>query len=189
MTSYAEAQRLPAAARCDFAPEQAAIWDHVFETRKLGFMPNMFAVMGQSPGALKAVASVGEHVRWHSALDDDLREMIICTVSQALGNRFEWDHHIHKVPEYCRSVVGTPAMEAEPAPVGPALRLARLVAEGEDVDDALVAALRTELGDAGLVDLVVMIGYYQLLGSFCAVFGIEVDPSIAHVPFNAPPGG
>ena len=184
MTNYAAAPRLPRAERSDFASEQVSIWDHVVETRKLGFMPNMFAAMGRSPGALEAVASVGEHVRWHSALDDDLREMIICTVSQAVGNVFEWDHHIHKVPECFRAVVGTPAMETEPAPVGPALRLARLVASGEDVDDALVAQLRAELGDAGLVDLVVMIGYYQLLGSFCAVLGIEVEHSIAHVPFN-----
>ena len=78
MTSYAAAPRLPRAERSDFSPEQVSIWDHVVETRKLSFMPNMFAVMGQSPGALEAVASVGEHVRWHSALDDDLRELIIC---------------------------------------------------------------------------------------------------------------
>ena len=184
MTNYAAAPRLPRAERSDLSPEQVPIWDHVVETRKLAFMPNMFAVMGQSPEALRAVASVGEHVRWHSALDNDLREMVICTVSQAVGNVFEWDHHINKVPERYRAVVGTPAMETEPAPVGPALRLARLVASGDDVDDALVAELRAELGDAGLVDLVVMIGYYQLLGSFCAVFGIEVDESVAHVPFN-----
>lgn len=184
MTSYATSQRLPRAERSDFPPGQGGIWDHILETRKLGFMPNMFAVMGQSPEALKAVASVGEHVRWHSALDNDLREMVICTVSQALGNVVEWDHHIHRVPERFRATVGTPAVESEPAPLGPALRLARLVASGEDVDDDLVAGLRAELGEAGLVDLVVMIGYYQLLGSFCAVLGIEVDDSVAHVPFN-----
>ncbi len=184
MTSYATSQRLPRAERSDFPPGQGGIWDHVLETRKLGFMPNMFAVMGQSPEALRAVASVGEHVRWHSALDNDLREMVICTVSQALGNVVEWDHHIHKVPERFRATVGTPAVESEPAPLGPALRLARLVASGEDVDDDLVAGLRAALGEAGLVDLVVMIGYYQLLGSFCAVLGIEVDGSVAHVPFN-----
>ena len=44
--------------------------------------------------------------------------------------------------------------------------------------------MRESLGDAGLVDLVVMVGYYQLLGSFCAVLGIEVEKSVAHVPFN-----
>ena len=99
MTSYADVQRLPRAARSDFPPAQASIWDHVVETRKLDFMPTMFAVMGRSPEALKAVAAVGEHVRWHSALDNDLREMIICTVAQAVGNVYEWDHHIHKVPE------------------------------------------------------------------------------------------
>ena len=184
MTSYATTQRLPPAARSDLAPDKVSIWDHVIETRKLDFMPNMFAVMGQSPEALKAVASVGEHVRFHSALDQDLREMVICTVAQAVGNVYEWDHHIHRVPEAMRGVVGTAAAEDEPAPVGPALRLSRLVATGEDVDDALVAELRESLGDAGLVDLVVMIGYYQLLGSFCAVLGIEVEESVAHVPFN-----
>ena len=184
MTNYAGSQRLPRSARSDFPSEQAAIWDHVVETRKLDFMPNMFAVMGRSPEALRAVASVGEHVRWHSALDDDLREMIICTVSQAVGNVYEWDHHIHKVPERLRGIVGTPAVEAEPPPVGSALRLARLVATGADVDDALVASLRSALGDAGLVDLIVMVGYYQLLGSFCAVLGIEVEPSVDRVPFN-----
>ena len=184
MTSYATSQRLPRADRSDFPPAQREIWDHVVETRKLDFMPNMFAVMGQSPEALRAVAAVGEHVRWHSALDNDLREMVICTVSQAVGNVYEWDHHIHKVPERFRKTVGTPGIEAEPAPVGPALRLCRLVASGEDVDDALMTDLRAALGDAGLVDLVVMIGYYQLLGSFCAVFGIEVEPTVARVPFN-----
>ena len=184
MTSYAEAQRLPRAERSDLSPAQTEIWDHVVETRKLDFMPNMFAVMGKSPEALRAVAAVGEHVRWHSALDNDLREMVICTVAQAVGNIYEWDHHIHKVPERWRGIVGTPAMEAEPAPLGPALRLCRLLASGEDVDDTLVAGLRGSLGDAGLVDLVVMVGYYQLLGSFCAVLGIEVEERVAHVPFN-----
>ena len=85
MTSYAETQRLPCANRSDFSATQTEIWDHVIETRKLAFMPNMFAVMGQSPEALRAVAAVGEHVRWHSALENDLREMVICTVAQAVG--------------------------------------------------------------------------------------------------------
>ncbi len=184
MTAYADTQRLPRAEREGFPPGNAGIWDHVVETRKLDFMPNMFAVMGLSPDALRSVASVGEHVRWHSALDEDLREMVICTVSQVVGNVYEWNHHIHKVPEGLRAVVGTPAIEAEPAPVGPALRLCRLVAEGKPVDDTLIARLRETLGDAGLVDLVVMIGYYQLLGSFCTVLGIETEPSVARVPFN-----
>ena len=49
MTSYAEAQRLPRADRSDLSPAQTEIWDHVVETRKLDFMPNMFAVMGKKP--------------------------------------------------------------------------------------------------------------------------------------------
>ena len=29
-----------------------------------------------------------------------------------------------------------------------------------------------------------MIGCYQLIGNFCAVLGIKVEPSVARVPFN-----
>ena len=45
--------RLPRAERDDLSAEQVPIWDHVVATRKLAFMPNMFAVMGQSPEALR----------------------------------------------------------------------------------------------------------------------------------------
>jgi 4-carboxymuconolactone decarboxylase len=184
MTDYAKTQRVQPAVRDDFPDDQKRIWDHVVETRKLSFMPNMFAIMGQSPRALEAVASVGEHVRWHSALDDDLREMVICTVSRVIGNEFEWNHHIHKVPEAQRGTVGTLAIEDEPSPVGPALKFCRLVASGENVDDALIEELRATFGNNGLVDLLVMVGYYQLLGSFCTVLGVETDERVARVPFN-----
>ena len=47
---------------------------------------------------------------------------VICTVAQAVGNVYEWDHHIHRVPEAMQGVVGTPAAEDEPAPVTPLLK-------------------------------------------------------------------
>ena len=161
--------------------EARAIFEHVLTTRKLGFMPNMFAVMGKSPKALEAVASVGEHVRFHSALDEDLREMVICEVSAILGNKYEWCHHIHKVPERLRPMIGSAAIEDEPAPTGQALRFARLLAAGEIVPDALVDSLKETMGEDGLIDLTVMVGYYQLLATFCAVLGVEVEGAMPHV--------
>ena len=178
MTSYRERQVVAPAILDEAAPAARAIFDHVLSTRKLGFLPNMFAVMGRSPSALEAVASVGEHVRFHSALDEDLREMVICEVSAILGNKYEWRHHIHKVPERLRPIVGNAAIEDEPAPTGPALRFARLLAAGKTVPDTLIDSLRESLGDAGLIDLTVMVGYYQLLATFCATLGIEVEEAV-----------
>ena len=182
MTDYRERQVVAAADLGAAEPAARAIFDHVLATRKLGFMPNMFAVMGRSPGALEAVAAVGEHVRFHSALGKDLREMVICEVSAILGNKYEWRHHIHKVPERLRPMIGSAAIEDEPAPTGPALRFARLLAAGETASDELVDSLKQTMGEDGLIDLTVMVGYYQLLATFCAVLGVEVEEAMPHVP-------
>ena len=178
MTSYREHQVVAPAILDGAAPPAREIFDHVMSTRKLGFLPNMFAVMGQSPSALEAVASVGEHVRFHSALDEDLREMVICEVSAILGNKYEWRHHIHKVPERLRPIIGNAAIEDEPAPTGPALRFARLLAAGDTVPNELVDSLKESLGNEGLIDLTVMVGYYQLLATFCAPIGVEVEDAV-----------
>ncbi len=169
--------------RAQFPADRIAVYDHIVETRKLGHVGSMFAMMGHSPGALQAVASVGEHVRFHSVLSNDLVEIVICTVSRIVGNRYEWCHHIHRVPDALRSAVGTREIEAQPAPIGPAVTYARLLAEGETVDDALLEEIRETLGDEGLVDLTVMVGYYQLLGTFCTVLNVPLDAGVEDAPF------
>ena len=104
--------------------------------------------------------------------------MVICEVSAILGNKYEWRHHIHKVPERLRNIVGNAAIEDEPAPTGPALRFARLLAAGDTVPDSLVDSLHEILGEDGLVDLTVMVGYYQLLATFCATLGVAVEDAV-----------
>ena len=84
MNNYNEAARVSSVSREDFPNEKINIFDHILETRKLSFMAELFGVMAHSPGALQAVASVGEHVRFQSVLDEVLREMIICTVLRKL---------------------------------------------------------------------------------------------------------
>jgi 4-carboxymuconolactone decarboxylase len=183
-SSYSEDSRVPEVTREAFPADRIGVYDHIMATRKLSFMPALFTMMGNSPGALEAVASVGEHVRFHCTLDETLRELVICHVSKEVGNWYEWCHHIFRMPERLQAIVGTPAVEDEPAPVGPALRFARLAANREKVDDALVDELRGHLGDTGLVELTVMVGYYQLIGTFCTVMQVPNEPQVNRVPFN-----
>ncbi|MBS27863.1 MAG: hypothetical protein CL566_02915 [Alphaproteobacteria bacterium] len=184
MTDYNEDARVPHVSREAFPADQVAIYDHIMETRKLKFMAELFARMASSPGALESVASVGEHVRFQSVLDEVLREMVICTVSQEVGNWYEWTHHIHRMPDDMREICGTPAQEALPAPRGPALKFSRMVANNQKVDDALIEEIRDSLGDQGLVDLTVMVGYYQLIGTFCTTLHVPIEDSIERTPMK-----
>ena len=184
MSDYIETARISSVTREEFPADRVEIFDHIMETRKLSFMADLFGMMGHSPGALQAVASVGEHVRFHSVLDEVLREMVICTVSQEVGNFYEWCHHIHRMPDDMRNAVGTPAAEELAAPRGPALRFSRLVANNEPVDDALIDEIRASLGDQGLVDLTVMVGYYQLIGTFCTTLHVPIEEGLERPPFK-----
>ena len=111
MSEYKEDAKVPYVSREDFPADQIGIYNHILETRKLEYIPELFARMASSPGAMEAVASVGEHVRFHSVLDELLREMVICTVSQEVGNWYEWCHHIHRMPDDMQAICGTPAAE------------------------------------------------------------------------------
>jgi hypothetical protein len=78
MPEYKEDAKVPYVSREDFPADQIGIYDHILQTRKLDYIPELFARMASSPGAMEAVASVGEHVRFNSVLDEVLREMVIC---------------------------------------------------------------------------------------------------------------
>ena len=182
MDEYKEDARVPHVSREAFPAERVDVYDHIMKTRKLEFMAELFARMANSPGALEAVASVGEHVRFHSVFDEVLREMIICTVSKEVGNWYEWTHHIHRMPDDMRAVCGTPEADNLPAPVGPVLRFSRIVATNGKVDDGLIEEIRAFLGDKGLVDLTVMVGYYQLVGTFCTTLQVPIEHSIERTP-------
>jgi len=184
MSEYKEDAKVPYVSREDFPTDQIGIYNHILETRKLEYIPELFARMASSPGAMEAVASVGEHVRFHSVLDELLREMVICTVSQEVGNWYEWCHHIHRMPDDMQAICGTPAAEELPAPVGPALKFSRITANNEDVDDALIEQVRASLGDQGVVDLTVMVGYYQLVGTFCRVLEVPIEDNMARIPMK-----
>lgn len=191
-TLHPTAPRLDRVERAALSAAGQAAWDHVYTVRGFsGEMPNVFATMANSADGLACVGGVGEYVRFRTDFDRIFRELVILTVAQELRSGYEWSHHWAialkaGAPESLLKRVGTPALEAEPMPVGPAVRYARLVANNQPVDDALFDALKTHFGAKGLVDLTMLAGHYLSLGRFINVAGVRVEPDHADVPFNRP---
>jgi len=181
------AARVPLPQPADVDSDTRAIFEHVMQSRGVDFMPNVFSSIGNSPGALRAAAALGEHLRFNTDFDDQLRELLILTVAQEFRCVYEWTHHSHiaeklGIDAATLATIGSPAAEALPTPRGAALRYVKLVALNEPVDDATVTELREAFGEKGFVDLTVLAGYYSMLA--CVINTFEVPLEVEPVPFS-----
>jgi 4-carboxymuconolactone decarboxylase len=69
------------------------------------------------PPLLRAVAKVGETLRYEGTLDAALREWTICVVARELSNVFEWEMHLPLAAAAGVRAAALAALEAgEPSP-------------------------------------------------------------------------
>ena len=189
MPTPLEGSRLDRMEREDCPVEYLDAWNDILRTRGFDDMPHVFALLANSPGAMAAVTPVGAHVRYETDFDDVLRELVILTVAQEMGCEYEWKHHWRVAERAGASAellgkIGSPELEAEPAPVGPAVRYARMLTVNEPIDDGLVDTLKEIFGVAGFVDLTIMIGYYGMLARFINTVRIPVEGDYDDITFN-----
>ena len=186
------AARVPLLEREEITAEAQAAYDHVAQTRG-GQMGNVFKALINSPGALETVAAIGEFVRDGSSLRRGLQELVILTVAHEVRSVYEWTLHwrvvdgfaerLHLSPEVLQ-MIGKPELEQQPDPVGASVRFARLVARGQEVNEATITSLKETLGDAGLVDLTVNVTYYLLLSRLVDALNIPLDGGVEPRPFE-----
>ncbi len=84
-------ERLGPPVTLDAAQQEAA--DELINGPRRGVY-GPFRPLLHRPPLLRAVAKVGETLRYESTLDAALREWTICVVARELSNVFEWDMHL-----------------------------------------------------------------------------------------------
>ena len=84
-------ERLGPPATLDAAQQEAA--DELINGPR-GGVYGPFRPLLHRPPLLRAVAKVGETLRYEGTLDAALREWTICVVARELSNVFEWDMHL-----------------------------------------------------------------------------------------------
>jgi 4-carboxymuconolactone decarboxylase len=122
------------------------------------------------PDILNAVARVGEALRYGGTIDPALREWTICVVARELSNVFEWDMHLPLA-----AAAGVPAdalaalAEGQPSPttLSVDLTLARVVVRElvsrHRVSDATYSQAVAQWGEATLVELLALVGYFTMV--------------------------
>ena len=174
-------ERLPLPARETMTDAQQAAADTIINgPRKAIFGP--FVPLLRTPALMEHIGKTGETLRFHGTLPDAVRELVICLVARETGNQFEWQTHAPLavkagVPEDAvtalregRRARGLRAGEAC------AIEFASELVLRNGVSDVTYAETLACFGEAGTVELTVLVGYFVMV---CWVMNVARTPGPA----------
>lgn len=149
-------------------PDQERVFSEIAGTR--GRVAGPFGILLHSPELADRVQALGSFLRWQSSLGADLTELAVLVTAKAWSSDFEWSAH---EPHARRAGLTDAEIDGIRAAAWVADRstpertdvyvYAHELATTGDVSDATYRQTLTRLGEIGLVELTVVVGYYTLL--------------------------
>lgn len=128
-----------------------------------------FVPMLRAPELMNRVQRIGEYLRYQSSLPDALRELAILVVARHWNQNYEWGHHAPIAraagldPDIVDAVARGAIPDLGPDDVMAVWRMIDELVESHEVSDATFAAAVHWLGETGVVELIVLTGYYTTL--------------------------
>lgn len=173
--------RLSALDEQSLAPDARAFLDALESgpRGKIGLI-GPFGVWAHAPGLGIAAQAFGGTLRFKTTLPERIKEIAICTVGAHYKAKFEFAAHGPMA-----IAAGVPAAAVESIRIGkdpnftdPAdlasYRVARQLLLEHRVSDATFADAKARFGEAGLVELVTIVGYYCLISLTLNAFEVEL---------------
>ncbi len=190
--------RLVRMARDTLGREAAELFDHIAGGERAtqtprfsivgadGALDGPFNAMLLSPRLGMAVQALGAQVRYHSTLTDRCREIAILTVAARWDSAYERYAHedVGRAVGLTEEEIATIAAGHVLAAGDPVEALtsatAHALARDNDLTDEQYEASIAALGERGLFELVVLVGYYTQLALILRVFRV-VPPTTAPI--------
>jgi 4-carboxymuconolactone decarboxylase len=178
--------RLPELRRDQLSPDALAVWDAIVGTRGAqletpgGGLPGPFNAFVTAPGVGRHLTALGAALRFGTSIERRLTEVAIITVGARWHAEFEWWAHArmareHGVPAAVVDAIGRgdePPFEAADERV--IYAIARSLAGDGTVPRQEYDAGQDLLGDAGMVELVALCGYYTLVSFLLNGFAVPL---------------
>jgi 4-carboxymuconolactone decarboxylase len=178
--------RLRALTRSQLSDEQGALWDAVVDGRgaavqsPAGGLIGPFNAFVHVPEIGRRLLSLGGHLRFGTSIERRLTEVAICTVGAHWQSEFEFWAHAPMAIEHGVDAAAVDALREGRQPdferddERVAHDIATQLLNDRRVDDATYSAGEDLLGEAGLVELVTLIGYYCLISMTLNLFEVAL---------------
>jgi 4-carboxymuconolactone decarboxylase len=172
-------------------PAQKTMTDHMLSGERRG-MGGPFNVLLRSPEMGDLVQQLGARVRFHSCLEPRLNEFAIIITARHWTAQYEWYAHKRAALQAGLSPAIVDAVAAGRGPASMQPDEATLHAfcdellKTRQVSDVTFDAAVKAFGERGVVDLIGVIGYYQLVSALLNVdrhpLPDGVKPELADLP-------
>jgi 4-carboxymuconolactone decarboxylase len=174
----------------DLDADGQKVWDGVVGSRgnqlinEQGGLTGPFNAFVHAPGTGRRLSSLGATLRFGTSIERRLSEVAIITIGARWKAEFEWWAHSrmareHGVPDAVVEAIGRgeePPFEAGDERA--VYAVARQLSEDGRVDQAAYDAAQALLGDAGMVELVSLCGYYTLISFLLNTFGVPLPDGV-----------
>lgn len=150
-----------------------------------GRLKGPFNAMLFNPALGLVLQSVGAALRVETSLSTRLRELAILTVAAERHSDYEWFVHerLARAAGFSDDELATLRAGREPSTLPPTERLARAVVleldTARDLNEEVLRRALATFGEIGLVELVYLVGYYQLLALGMQVFRTPLPDDVS----------
>jgi 4-carboxymuconolactone decarboxylase len=152
-------------------------------------MSGPFNAWLRSPELADRLQKVGEYVRFNTSLDKRVNEMAIIMTAQAWGSQYEWYAHAPLAIKAGLDPATVAAIGAGRKPdnmkddEAVVWEFTTQLRRDHGVDDAIYAKALEKFGEQGIMDLVAVNGYYDVVSMTLNVAHVK-PPADAELPFQ-----
>ena len=169
-------------------PAQHGVAEAIMSGPRKG-MNGPFNAWLRSPELADRLQKVGEYVRFNTSLDKRLNEMAIIMTAQYWGSQYEWYAHAPLAikagldPEIVAALGAGRKPEKMKDDEAIVWEFTTQLRRDHEVDDALYARAVEKFGENGVMDLIAVNGYYDVVSMTLNVAHVS-PPAGAPLPFK-----
>jgi len=165
----------------EMTPAQKTMMEHLFAGERRG-AGGPFNVLLRSPEMGDLAQQFGASMRFHSSLPKKLNEMAIIITARHWTAQYEWTAHRKAAAEagLSESIIQAIAAGKRPSSMDPAetvvYNFGNELLNSKQVSDPVFKAAVEKFGERGVVDLIGVMGYYQLVSMLLNVDRYPLAP-------------
>lgn len=178
----AAGKRFPEMPLETMTPAQRTVADAILAGPR-GRLVGPFNAWLRSPELADCLQKVGEYIRFNSSLDKRINELAILMTAQHWGSQYEWYAHVPLALEAGLDAKIVEAVGAGRKPDGMkddeaiVWEFTTQLRRDRAVDDGIYAKAVEKLGEQGVMDLIAVNGYYDLVSMTLNVANVRPPPA------------